>query len=98
MYVCEVCGREYQTKSWLDRHMELKHGTRAEEERPRDTGDTQEPETREAVSSIDVASLLTRACEALGIDKDDVLSSRVYGDRVVVVEGPVGYKRMWSIE
>jgi hypothetical protein len=92
MYVCELCGRKYQRKTWLDRHRELKHGTEADGKAARDVGDTQEAEAG------DVASLLTRACAALKIEAGDIMSSRVYGDRVVIVEGPVGYKRIWSIE
>jgi hypothetical protein len=104
MYVCEICGRKYRSRAWLDRHMELKHGTEATErsavvtEGLRDARVTQEAEAEDAGSRADDASLLAQACEALSIENKNVLSSRVYGDRVVIVEGPVGYKRVCGIE
>ena len=39
-------------------------------------------------------SLLT-ACRGLGIDASKVMSFKVYEDKVVIVEGPVGRKRVW---
>jgi hypothetical protein len=98
MYVCEICGRKYQSRAWLDRHMELKHETGATGDGPRDARITQEAEAGDDVPGADDAALLARACVALGIENEDILSSRVYGDRVVIVEGPVGYKRIWGIE
>jgi hypothetical protein len=83
MYVCNVCGRKYRSRAWLERHMELKHGP----------GASALSETAE-----DRASLLARACRGLRIDAKDILSSRVYSDRVVIIEGPVGYKRVWHPE
>jgi hypothetical protein len=83
MYVCDFCGRKYRSRAWLDRHVELKHG--AEARTPSEAAEESVPH-------------LVEACHALGIDAKDVLSSRVYGDRVVVIEGPVGYKRVWHPE
>ena len=31
----------------------------------------------------------------LGIEWKDVMAFRVHSDRVVIIEGPVGYKRTW---
>jgi hypothetical protein len=78
--------------------MVLKHETGATGEGPRDASLTQEDKAEDDVSKADSESLLARACVALGIENEDVLSSRVYADRVVIVEGPVGYKRIWGIE
>ena len=39
--------------------------------------------------------MLKRAMKDLGIDWEDVMSHQVYDDRIVIVEGPVGYKRTW---
>jgi hypothetical protein len=36
------------------------------------------------------------ALRALGISRGDVMSYSVRGDRVVIIEGPVGYKRVWE--
>lgn len=41
------------------------------------------------------ADALFEACEGLGVHPYDVVSYRVYEDRVVIIEGPVGYKRVW---
>jgi len=38
------------------------------------------------------------ALEGLGIDADSVMASTVYPDRVVIIEGPVGQKRVWMRE
>lgn len=84
MYVCEVCGRKYRSRAWLDRHVELKHG--AEASAPSE------------VAEEESVPLLAQACHALGIEDRHILSLRVYGDRVVIIEGPVGYKRVWRPE
>jgi len=36
-----------------------------------------------------------RALEDLGIEWKNVMAFGVHGDRVVIVQGPVGYKRAW---
>jgi hypothetical protein len=83
MYVCDICGRKYRSRAWLERHVELKHGAGA---------------SAPSEQAEDSASLLARACRGLRIDAKDILSSQVYTDRVVIIEGPVGYKRVWHPE
>jgi len=39
--------------------------------------------------------LVGRALVDLGIDWEDLMSYQVHSDRVVIVEGPVGFKRTW---
>ena len=39
--------------------------------------------------------LIERALVDLGIDWEDVMSYQVHDDRIVIVEGPVGFKRTW---
>jgi len=39
---------------------------------------------------------LKSALRALGIVEEDVLSFRIYDDRVVIIEGPGGKKRVWQ--
>ena len=39
--------------------------------------------------------LIERALVDLEIDWEDVMSYQVHNDRVVIVEGPVGFKRTW---
>jgi hypothetical protein len=41
--------------------------------------------------------VLKRALADLGIDRDEVMSYRVYPDRVVVIQGPAGFKRVWRV-
>jgi len=38
------------------------------------------------------------ACRVLGISQEQVMAYTVYGDRVVLIEGPVGFKRFVSFE
>ena len=39
--------------------------------------------------------LVERALVDLGIDWQDVMSYQVHDDRIVIVEGPAGFKRTW---
>jgi len=39
---------------------------------------------------------LKEALEALGIAPQNVLAFKIYDDRVVVIEGPGGKKRVWQ--
>ena len=39
--------------------------------------------------------MVERAVADLGIDWEDVMSYQVHDDRIVIVEGPVGFKRTW---
>jgi len=38
---------------------------------------------------------MREACKALGIKLTDVMAFKVYDDKVVVIEGPTGWKRVW---
>ena len=40
--------------------------------------------------------LIERALVDLGIEWEDVMSYQVHDDRIVIVEGPVGYKRVYA--
>ena len=40
---------------------------------------------------------MERALADLGIEWKDVMAFRVHGDRVVIIEGPVGYKRTYML-
>jgi hypothetical protein len=42
-------------------------------------------------------AVLGRALVDLGIEPENVMSFRVYPDRVVIIEGPVGFKRVWMM-
>ena len=101
MYECQVCGRKYKSQHWLRRHMETNHG--GLEERARGgtspvVAGRSEPETGKQPRGRpeeDHEGCLTMARRALQIEGEEVLSFRVYPDRVVIIEGPVGYKRVW---
>lgn len=41
--------------------------------------------------------MLDWACKELAIDPENVMSYRVEEDRVVIIEGPVGYKRTFML-
>lgn len=90
MYECEVCGKEYKSRSGLSRHRRTKHAPQVEPA----------VQAKEAVRTSEVygSTLLDRALEALAIASEDVLAYRVYHDRVVIIEGPVGYERVWMRE
>jgi hypothetical protein len=92
MYKCEFCGREYKTRSGLRRHVKAKHPP-----------DLPLPLwVDEAVQASELygnhAYWLERACQDLGIKASDILAYKVYHDRVVIIEGPVGYERVWMRE
>jgi hypothetical protein len=40
--------------------------------------------------------LLLDACDALGVDPEQVISWRVYDQTVVMIVGPVGFKYIWT--
>jgi hypothetical protein len=102
MYVCEVCGRKYTSPYWLERHLEAKHGAAEAAHKAADEalgGEVAAPEGARAAEGASAttsdADWLERACEALGLTPQSVISSHVYEDRVVLIEGPVGRKRVW---
>lgn len=132
MFVCEVCKKEYQSRSGLRRHVKAKHrvvspvlplpietaggdegtedtkagegpASERREDRPsseglappcsvaRSVGPPQSPVVVEGKEA-------KKACKDLGIDEDDVMAYRVYHEplKVVLIEGPVGHKRVWT--
>jgi hypothetical protein len=42
------------------------------------------------------ANVVERALVELGIEWKDVMAFRVHSDRVVIIEGPVGYMRVYA--
>lgn len=76
------CGREFGSARALAIHMAKRH----EERR-------MHSETPEEVSG---PLELKEALEALGIDPQNVLSFKIYDDRVAIIEGPGGKKRLWQ--
>ena len=89
---CPECGREYQSRSGLRRHMKSVHGQKP-------AGDAEAVAVEDAAQDAGPKGagrkLIERALVDLGIDWEDVMSYRVHDDRIVIVEGPVGFKRTW---
>jgi hypothetical protein len=108
---CELCGRRYKSRSGLRRHMKAEHGGAAltpgplrqaegavceEGEGSFDTPATRATQDAEGVAAQDDSgSVVERALAELGIEWKNVMAFGVHGDRVVIIEGPVGYKRTW---
>ncbi len=133
MFVCEVCGKEYKSRSGLRRHVKSKHpstGLRtdrvavpmietagaAEGGKARGVPASERSEDR-PVSDRPACNAGRRprppylpegvadeeaktACKELGIREADVMAYKVYHEplKVVLIEGPVGWKRVWLAE
>lgn len=54
--------------------------------------------SQDAVTSRSLPSELLEACQGLDIKPEEVMSYRIYPDRVVLVVGPVGRKVIWPKE
>ena len=106
LHECQVCGRKYRSSQWLSRHVEAKHGAPTDNNdenlsvAAQDTTEARECSQTElqegSPAKAKPSELLASACDALGVRIQDVLSFRVYEDRVVLVEGPAGRKRTWA--
>lgn len=105
---CEVCGKGYKSRSGLRRHVKSVHGeieaagevgpSAAERSRPEDYGLVQvsaEVIRDLAGGSEENKEAFFAACKALGIKAKDVMAFKVYDDKVVMIEGPTGWKRVW---
>ena len=53
---------------------------------------------QDARSKHDDDNAMIKALKALAIKPADVMSYRVYPDKVVIIEGPTGWKRVWKPE
>jgi len=82
-YLCDLCGRSYRTKRGLREHQQSHQGAEG-------------PPLTMPFFNTDQAEPLSVALDALGIDPKQVLGFKVYDDRVVIIEGPVGFKRIWT--
>ena len=125
-YRCSVCGREYQSRSGLRRHVKSKHrvavpvqealeapaGSEAGEGPAAERSEVRAPAPEDfglvEVSAEVIADLAARgsqadlegllvACKELEVEPKDVMAYKVYHEpfKVVIIEGPVGYKRVW---
>jgi hypothetical protein len=113
MYQCPECGKEYGSKSGLRRHRKRDHRPEGLQPLPvqiEPEPEEREPEpgVDEYVGpdAYEMAwargdgdeDLFRAAAKDLGIEWHNVMAWKVYPDRVVIIEGPVGYKRIWNRE
>jgi hypothetical protein len=114
MYQCPECGKEYGSKSGLRRHRKRDHRPQGlqplpveiEPEEPEEEPALGEGENYWGPDAAEMAwsrgegdeAAFRAAVKALGIEWHHVVAWKVYPDRVVIVEGPVGYKRFWQRE
>ena len=82
-YLCDLCGESYRTKRGLREHQQNHRSPEG-------------PPLTMPFFNTDQVEPLTLALHALGIDPNHVLDFKVYEDRVVIIEGPVGFKRTWT--
>lgn len=100
---CEVCGKGYKSRSGLRRHVKSQHpgdatpGEVSTKEKTSQAGPSV-PGPGRAVAGALYEKALVDACKALGIKSEDVMAYKVYDDKVVIIEGPTGWKRVWQRE
>lgn len=90
-YICDLCGKGYRSRSGLREHRKS-HGQAAQA--PLIPIDLKAPPKPRKLH--EEADLLLEACEALGVDREQVISWRIYDQTVVMVVGPVGFKYIWT--
>ena len=103
MTKCPHCSKTYKSKSGLRRHINSIHPN-TEEAVPQEEPAAEDQDADDLMAERDVTAtdlqdvddkVLKAALEALAIKPENVLSYRVYPDKVVLIEGPVGWKRVW---
>ena len=106
-YKCLHCTKRFKSKSGLRRHNKSTHvlaEVAAPHEEPvADVQDADDLTTeRDAIQHaqrpaavLEGDDAFKAALKALAIKPADVMSYRVYPDKVVIIEGPTGWKRIW---
>jgi hypothetical protein len=102
-FECPECGRSYARKDSLVRHQKKEHGSASLVQQSLDVGEARVDVEAPAGAEEEKAEgfspgVLKRALADLGIDAEDVMAHRVYPDRVVIIQGPAGFKRVWRPE
>ena len=90
-YLCDLCGKEYKSRSGLRDHRKSHAQAPQAPQMPMDLKAPPKPR-----KPHEEADLLRDACDALGVDPEQVISWRVYDQTVVMIVGPVGFKYIWT--
>lgn len=100
MFECKECGKEFKTKSGLMSHQRAKHPEIVPEPGAEAEGSGPEPVKEKVKAALKASEkdMLSMALKGLGVKRSDVMAHKVYADRVVIIEGPVGYKRIYKLE
>jgi len=102
---CDICGKPYKSRSGLKAHRKTHADQPALGEGDNYIGPSASDDLTLAqlTAGFDPthnkyrdAKLIDDACAALGIDAANILSFKVYDDKVVIIEGPTGFKRTWT--
>jgi hypothetical protein len=90
-YLCDLCGKEYKSRRGLRDHRKSHAQAPQAPQVPMDLEAPPKPR-----KPHEEADLLRDACDALGVDPEQVISWRVYDQTVVMIVGPVGFKYIWT--
>jgi len=98
-YRCGECGKVYKSKGWLRRHQKQVHAKDGLVSLPLDSAGGRQGAEVSALGPVEALEpkVLERALVDLGIEPDNVMAHQVYPDRVVIIEGPAGFKRVWMM-
>ena len=104
MPTCPECPKSFKSKSGLRRHIKSTHPieARPHEEPVADVQDASDLMAQRDVLPASLAQHMAKgdpvraAMKALGITRENVMDYKVYPDKVVIIEGPVGWKRTWE--
>lgn len=100
MFECKECGQEFKTRSGWMSHQRARHPEIAPEPGAEAEGAGPEPVREKVKAALKESErdMLSMALKSLGIKRADVMAHQVYSDRVVIIEGPVGHKRVFLLE
>jgi hypothetical protein len=90
-YLCDLCGKQYKSRSGLRDHRKSHAQAPQALQRPMDLQAPPQPS-----KPPEEAGLLLEACADLGVDPEQIISWRVYDQTVVMIVGPVGFKYFWT--
>ena len=93
---CPLCPKTFKSRSGLRRHSNREHPvdkmTAPPHKEP--VADVQDAHPASLAEHMANDNPLRDAMKALGITRANVMAYKVYPDKVVIIEGPVGWKRV----